>query len=355
MKRTLLIVILLIFTCSETHCFASVNREQLAHTVQNECNDVLLALVALNNAETHAPTAVPRDIKQKISQRAQSFAGTLYHLPITDVDDSLAVWIEQSMVAEIKGLGLGFLNDPADDAAFPVYRRDAETRFKTLDNAKGRQLLQRRDILLKRGDDYNRSLENFLVGKLTRIQILQIDGGDPQIEQLEMAINTLGSFDNKKLDSLPKPSAFRSGLLDLRDQDIDSRIMTLSLLREMQQKMHSYDVIDWYSYGSIVSPIFAQGDARGSLLPKRFDEVSPRIEQLYEECMTVKGDITQFQYGRFLHFLGTACLVLPFHMDTPSHDHDPAGRSVIFRNDATVWQLLPSRNSPLAQLVITYH
>ncbi len=301
------------------------------------------AEAALNNQLQYTPPADKKASQEKIKQRVASFCQVVDFLPMTDVDDDLALWIKNSIVSHLSGLGIRFLNPENRDSAFGAYKQEAQKLFQRLSNEKGKILLQQRNTLMIEVEAYHASVVGLLVAKMKAKKSLKIDLTLVQLAGFTDAIVKASFFD----DSRPKNQpvlVLQDNTVQINGNGIDSRIATLSFVRTVKQLLDSLCVIQGFTYGNIISPVYCEeGDPRHLQVRRRFLEVASQVESLLEQTLN-KGKSMEVSSVLFLETLKAIELELPYHdIKSVETGTSPTSTSfVVFSNISSEWDALSS-------------
>lgn len=332
---------------------ASVTKAELIASVDSACVSVLTSLLTSPPNDKESPTQSQLD---KIQSRCDLWSHTLDGLPVTSIDDQLASWIEVSLVAEIRGLGVGFLYDPAADGAFESYLTDTRLQFKTLTEERGKQLLTRRNYLISAGVAYQGAFESALSEKLESAPIIEVRWDSLLFGQVARFVDGLRAMDDPRLLPLSGPSASKAKPVDLRDDKYISGILTLGLIRLLKQREYSMSVIDWYSYSDITSPAFFKDDPRSEATPRKYADVAPQASDILADCIYQDGGITVIQFDRLWQCIGEINLTLPFQdvKGKSSQKSTDQENAITFTNDVSCWTHFVQSQNPIGLKSLPY-
>jgi hypothetical protein len=338
----------------------SVSKQDLQSRVQKESEDALMQelkqaeksgeIEVLVTAASPALTGGKEDIKKRITLRAAAFAKTIDKIPMSQINDDLAQWIEQSLVMEVRSLGLTFIKKPSFGES---YRTAAEKRFSTMDNAKGQQLLKQRDVFLKSAKDYQDALKNYTIQKLSQVKtfkLIFVENSAKGVGTFTQSLKSVRNLDDHRAEPITNKSSVNDRNFDFRNELIDSKIVNLALIRATKQLLDSYAVVDWFSFASVVSPAYEEGDPRGALKMKTFAQVTPQIDNLYNNCVTEGEGSTQLDALCFENFLWEVTLLRYRDAQLLKKETTVGKPYVIFLNDSSLWKLLMADDNALSKV-----
>lgn len=333
---TVILTLTCYFACLQPSTPASVKRSDLATTVHIKSKEELLKQLAKLRPETVDIASA----KIKIASRTEDFAKTIDTLPMSEVDDDLAAWIETSMIAEMKGLGLSFLLKDSSDEVIGTYTNNAKLRFQTLTNEKGRLLLLKRNKLLISSKSYRDSLSQYLFAKLSTINSIKTDFKRPELSCILEGVLLARGADIGKEAKDPATSEIEDPF-DFRSSELDSRIATLAMIRMVNESLDSWASISWFSFASIISPAYFEGDPYKVDILKDFEELKPKIEKLFQSCLIRGTDATEIDPECLIAFIKIVALNIRHDSDQTLNIKPNIKKPfVIFKNDSTAWNLV---------------
>ncbi len=275
-----------------------------------------------------------------VTLRSKLIADTIASIPADSISDDVAQWVKESILAVVKRNIASFIMDsPQGKTYVENYAKLLKVRFSTLDESKGKQFLLRRKTLLEADRVYRAQLRQYLITSLASVHIVRLNVGVAALQgfndgTVSKIISALDLGIRPTYEGDPKPN-----MLDVSGNKIDSRILTLSLVKDLDDQLTREEVGSGLSFGNIISGAFDDDSSTKLASLKTFAEVKPLVAKLYSEYVVTSGETSTIDLYKFHYLVFEAiqlCLLKP---KAPSEDNISA-TYLTFTSDKASWLLL---------------
>ena len=275
-----------------------------------------------------------------IASRSQRIAETVAVLPMTTVSDDLAQWIDESILALVKRNAATCILDSTQANIFVAgFVTQANARFATLDNAKGDQLLVKKKMLLNADLDYRRDLKSYFIHRLALADVIRLNIGaaslqgynDDVLSKIILALN-LAAPSTHSLTEVPTER-------DISTEKIESHILTLALIKNLDNQLDEEAIRDSFSFGNLLSLAFNDGDSAHASSLKSFPQAQPSVEKVYNNSVALSKNVTTINLYLFNRMVFESIQVRLNSPRTPSTNNLPV-IYLAFANDKASWESL---------------
>lgn len=275
-----------------------------------------------------------------VTLRAKLIADTITSIPVDPISGDVAQWVKESVFAIVKRNYSSFVMDsPQENTYVENFVKLLKVRLSVLDEAKGKQFLSRRKALLEADQVYRAQLKQYLVANLASMHIIRLNVGIAALEgfndgptskiisALELGIRPTNLFDPK------------SANMDVSRNKVDSRILTLGLVKDLDNQFNSEEVKDGFSFGNIVSGAFDDNSSIQLSSLKTFAQAKPLVEKLYSDYVVTSGETSTVDLYKF-HWLVFEAIQLCLLKPKAPSVHNISSIYLTFTSDKDSWLLL---------------
>jgi hypothetical protein len=195
-------------------------------------------------------------------------------------------------------------------------------------------------------------MAHYVAGEMSRASLLKVElGGEMGAFKnalLEVRGVAAGPFGIGLPGNLPAGTVILDATGTASENAIDSRILTLAMVREFREGLYRNDV--WASRGidNIFMPRWGSPDIAWALRPTTYAQVSDRVRELFSSKIAEKKGSALLIHAGATRYLFAKADTLRY--DGPMVASEPAPGSQVymtFDNDTSAWDLLTPMTSPL--------
>ena len=274
---------------------------------------------------------------QDIAKLATDLCGIYDYLPNDDFDEKVGDWLIDSLVNMVDLQAKELLSDQDRSSSKIKNLHDfSEKLFSELDSKTADNLLVRRDKLLAIEAKYSDEVFHFLVHKFSDVEGYKvIFDNDPNTERILRYVDEVRKKEqsNKHYANIvPRTS------LDNFSKNLDSRIMTMVLMRDISVEFASISERNYMSIFSFYSLAYDESFFQKSGYPKEMEEVEESAETLFNHLFPVHDGVLQVylpSLGKFLSDLKR----VRWGGEPIWNDYTPKSKQAItFQNDSQLWK-----------------
>ncbi len=281
--------------------------------------------------------------EKQVAEVLSSFSAVVDLIPQEEVSDQLADWITISLSDLLLRQVDAFLAE-GDGARrlLAGIEKQGKKVLSGLDAAKVDALLERRDELTSHRGDFQRSLLEYTVAALSKVESFRLD---PRDDHLLMATCKVTGDSDQGYKTLLATKATAT----VEMENVNAKLLTLTLVWQLASIFRHQTWAEDFGFGNLFSRAYEPDSPLELGKLKRFHEVKEDLDLLYAHYFVVKDgvvDIDAMTLRLFVMAAGALQVGIPRpggpFAASPS---SPDARSVIFRNDHTMWSCLHNESS----------
>lgn len=287
------------------------------------------------------------ETKRRVAFRATRLAETINQLKINEIDDELAAWIRESFDI-VTHPSWRFSEDYGPvNLSFDHFVRQAEKVLSELDNDQGKTRLVMRNKYLREATSYRDSLkklifEEFSPAKSFTINLgTDINGVALGTDSLIGIVGALGVT----LNATDSPTLSYRNSIDVSNEDLDSRLLTLSMIRLLKKTFEEQAEIFEVAFNNLFFGIYDSDDPMSISELEKFEDVADEIRGLIGDCIDKKNSKITINWRCFESNLNRSFVVHSSYVekDSPAFSHEDTPNQkysyIIFKNNSKTWEL----------------
>lgn len=288
--------------------------------------------------------AMEQEHKERALKEAEAVAArvtqSIDKLPEQTIDKRMADWIVTSLVELVRHRA-DVLLVGGKHAQSLLDSLDAQSRkvLSDLDKEKSEALIKRRNNLTKDSTMFWNKMLGYLANRLSKPEIFRVTLSiDPKNTKLLKEIDSLRSMDQSSTVPNTKKWLTRH---DSRLGEIDSRLFTLSIVREVAIIMRDQATKNYIGTHVLFSLAYDDDVRQGTWIPRKFETMAGEIDKLYDQVVRVDGHTAEIYVPHLRRFV-SAVKRIRWGGESGDFSQVPswAKEHVEFPNESHLWRLL---------------
>lgn len=312
----------------------------VADTVTRKELEGLIAKRLRSTLMTHAIKHEPKEKSvQQVEAIVPQISRWVEKLPEQEISGQMAEWIMASFVDLVNHRGEVLLED--DNRARSLMdslEAQSNKMFLSLDQEKSEALINRRNNLTKESEEFWDEMQSYVANRLSEPEVFRMSLGiDPAKGRVFKDFESL----RRETTNSTLPNKVAEVQYNARLHEIDSRLLTLLLVREVVVVLRDQSTKNYFGTNNLFSRAYDVSVHEGILTPAKFDEMSGEIDGLYDRVVRVDGKIAELYMPDLQKFISTVKRVRWGDKigDFPG-DSCRAKGYIEFSNDPQLWQFL---------------
>jgi hypothetical protein len=259
-------------------------------------------------------------------------------LPGQEISDQMAEWIVTSLVDLVGHRGEVLLvGDNRSQSLMDSLEAQAKKVLSGLDKERSEALISRRDKLTKESEEFWGKMLRYVAHRLSEPQVFRVTlSNNPEQGQLLKVVESLRKEAGKNTVPDKKEEAQHRARLD----KLDSRLLTLSLVREVAIIMKDQATKNYFGTHNLFSLAYDVEVRQGTLNPAKFEDMFEEIDDLYRRTVRIEGETAELYLPNMQEFISAVKRIRWGDKSDFSQASSRAKEYVEFQNEEQLWRLL---------------